>query len=390
MSNQYLEKIAKSKLGERRQGLDKEANLILGGIIGHVAQNYAAKGALRTRYASQVVADAVRKGFLHGEHYELPAKARLAAGIMGAEASEVPHIANQVGIGFKNYLDSKKHVMTKNDHLAIRMMTQGRFGDLQRLHHRTGGGTEAIAGHLHDYLSNHGHSGLPDKATLGGILGAIPKDLAGDAAKPLSQLFQKPGLKGTLRGHDYPLLNNISYNITRGKETSAPTGRIAKAVHSAIEPGAIAALGAAEPSAGLLNGFKYLLARPETQKFAPAKKLFDSLNESFAGAAKSSTKAGAQEAMHPDVARAIERAQAAKTLKQTGRLPEPKVEPEPTSLLGRIKQKLVGTAESPRFSRLLNRAKGTFVNGLAGEADRTGYAIGKSLGEGANIAAKKQ
>lgn len=151
MTNRYLTKIA-----QMNSGVEKRGSFGLAAGM-HVAQNIASKYALKTPAAARVMADAARQGFVNKQHYEVPLHIKALAGIAGKEYVELPHLVNKAAMGLREHLDAVGHTVSKDDHLAMRMLSQGRTEDLARLHHRTGGRTEAIVGHVTKYLAkNHG------------------------------------------------------------------------------------------------------------------------------------------------------------------------------------------------------------------------------------------
>ena len=334
MTNRYLEKIA-----QMRCGVEKRASLAA--LLGfHMAQNLGAKLALKTPKAAQVVADAVRQGFVHGKHYETPLGVKALAGIAGREFLEVPHLANKAAIGFHDALNAKGHVMSKSDHLAMRMLTQGRFQDLEKLHRRTGGATKAIVQHATDYAKNFEAVGP-----------AIGKAVANGSAKPVSDLFKKEkGIMGRLSSKDHPLLNNISYNVTRGKEVPVRTSRL----HKVIEPGMTAALATVEPAGAGLNAFKQVLTSDRAQKVPVVKRVGDWFNKAFINTAETSANAGARETGGGLVQKSLDFA------RSKGKIPE-------------------GVKDT--YSRVANAGKGLILNGLAGELDRTSHALGRAAGQ---------
>lgn len=151
MINRYLTKIA-----QMHSGVEKRGSFGLAAGM-HVAQNIASKYALKTPAAARVMADAARQGFVNKQNYEVPLHIKALAGIAGKEYVELPHLVNKAAMGLREHLDAVGHTVSKDDHLAMRMLSQGRTEDLARLHHRTGGRTEAIVGHVTKYLAkNHG------------------------------------------------------------------------------------------------------------------------------------------------------------------------------------------------------------------------------------------
>lgn len=349
MANKYLDRVV-----SQPAFLEKTA-ILAEGLIGlgvHAAQNLAAKLALKTPAAARVVADATRQGFLHGKNYDAPLGLRAAAGIAGKEFVEVPHLANKAAQGFRQHLIDKGHEVTKTDHLALRMATQGRLADLERLSRRTGGKSQEILGHFHDYAKNNSP-----------VAEMVSKAVKSEATKPVETLFQKStSIPSRFKSTDHPLLNNISYNVTRGKEMPVVSrSKTETALRNSVEPLVTAGLSVVEPIGGAINYAKQGLASHTAQNFKPVKQVSDWLNRSFTNSARQSAVAGAKETGGGTIDKAISFA------KQHGKLPE------------KLKE---------NYSKALNFAKGTVGNGVAGELDRTSHALGRAIGESVNPASR--
>lgn len=316
----------------------KQSSFLLAGLGVHAAQNLGAKALIRTPAAAQAVADAVRQGFVNKAPYIAPLKHRVAAGLIGHEVAEVPQYANAAARGFSEYLDRNGHVMTKHDHLALRMLTQGRVDDLAKLKNKVGG--LPILDRFQEYAHGSGNKILQHIASQGNT-------------SEVKRLFAKPKtLREAFSPESYPLLSNISRNATRGRAQEAATpGRL----HKLVEPVTAAALALAEPAAGAINYAKMGVASPVLQKHVPGlKRAADWVEHSFVDSAKNSLKSGFNTV-------------------------------ESNKYLATLKNRAAGALDSvqntPQFSKLKNMAKGTVVNGLAGELDRTAYALGQAGGK---------
>ena len=338
-TNKYLVKVAE---------LEKEAILesLLTGAAVHVAQNLGMEGMIRSPHYAQALANAARAGF-EGRPYHHGIVSAIA-GVAGTEAKEMPKLVNEGAHHFKQYLDSKGHSVTRHDHLALRMMTQGRTADLAKLHARTGGKTTDIINHVVNYAKEkHG----VDLSHMAANVGHV------DTPNTTS-LFKKPeGLLGHFKSDNHPLLSNISANITRGRPT---TNKISGRVSQAIESGVTGALSAAEPIAGAINYGKQFLASSTAQKIPIVKKTFDWVNKAFADSASSSMVSGIKTG--------------------GGNLAE--------RVLQKARDSKLGDFSGKTYSTLKNKAKGTLLNGLAGEADRTAHALGTAAAKDAKTAPK--
>lgn len=329
--------------------LEKQAFLGSLGIAAgfHALQNLAVKHALKTKGYGQIIADSARAGLEHKPYHNYGLSA--AAGVAGKELKEIPEVVNQASHHFSKYLEEQGHMMTKHDHLALRMATQGRFGDLARLHTHIEGSTTGVIKHLGNYLKErHGIDLTPglSSTNLQGLSKGLRESGAYDHLQDskLSSLFKPDS--------GLPLLNNVSHNITRGRPASAGNSRI----DQAIETGTSALMGIQEPVGAAINFAKQGLASHTAQKIPVVKKTFDWVNQQIKESVNSSFVSGAKEGGGKIYDRAM---QMAKDHGLGG----------VTDAVGKV------------YSQAKNTAKTVFVNGMAGELDRTAHAVGKAVGQ---------
>jgi hypothetical protein len=196
--------------------IEKEASLLAGGAIGHLAQNAATRFALKSKKTARHLAD----------HFATGMEGRTRSGKWNAvKDAVIGAVSPDFAIAGRslNNLGHKIHELnpnlTKRDRVGLRMLSQGRFSDIQKykMHERP-----AIKSVIHEVGKSQG-------IDLSHVLDSEP-------VKKLEQVWHDPS---------HPLLSNIASNLSRGKvftqsrvgHPNATGGVLGGAAMAAVEPG---------------------------------------------------------------------------------------------------------------------------------------------------------
>jgi hypothetical protein len=215
-------------------GHKKQASVVLSAAMGHLTQNALTNVALRNKRVAQHLADHFATGYAGKSATSI--KSKIGGALTHAVAPDVSIAAkgaNKLGKQLSRY----EPFLDKKDKLALRMVSQGRFTDIEKykLHDRP---------MVHRVLGRLGKSHGVDLTSV----------LKSDKAKDLEKVW---------KDKKHPLLSNIASNISKGKPIK---GSSKKTVHSTGALASSLGLAIAEPGAGALSAVKHLAASPTVRK----------------------------------------------------------------------------------------------------------------------------
>ena len=206
--NKYLEKIAET---------EKYASLLAGTGIAHLAQNAITSVALRSKTVSKHLANTFTQGYYGVIASGVKDKVlRTVTSVISPDLSVMGKTLHEAG----GALRSKLPDISKRHQVALRMLSEGRFSDIKKYKLHESPGIHTVLSHI-DRM--HGTQ-LVDKVKRG-------------ATEGLEKLWSDSR---------YPLLKNISKNLSRGTlpKTHTPgahsssTGIITNTLGATLEPGA--------------------------------------------------------------------------------------------------------------------------------------------------------
>jgi hypothetical protein len=209
--------------------LDKVASLVLGGIATHLAQNVGTKVALGSKRVSKYLANSFSEG-VHGV-VNTSLKAKAARFLTGAGLPDIAMAHKQVHeLGRK--LAPVLGVATKRQQVGLRMLSQGRISDFTKRDFHKDPLLQKAYGLASDKMK------LPEMSSLGANAGKI---------------------ESVFKDKTHPLASNIVHGISRG---NTPIGKNFKPGAMTVKNPLLgaAAIGAADPAAGVLSGVKTLMS----------------------------------------------------------------------------------------------------------------------------------
>jgi len=229
--------------------LEKRSSLLAGTVLSHLAQNIATNQALKSKKVAKYLANSFTEGYHGVINKSLKAKAaRSATSVITPDVAAAHKAAHDAG----SHLSDLLHKATKRQRAAARMVVEGRFDTVQKLHMHE----DPVVKAVHGVIQKH----LPTLKNLG-------DKHYGEMAK---------------LWHDksHPLLSNIAKNIGRGK---TPVGsNFVPGKHTQAIP-LLSSLSVApiEPGAAVLDGAKALAGSKAVQGNKYGKKAVDFLKKTF-------------------------------------------------------------------------------------------------------------
>ena len=237
----------KTYMKRQNKYLTKSASLLAAGLVTHLMQNLTTRFALRNHSVAQHLADQ----FAAGYHGVVPSglKNHITQAAIGATMPDVAIMGKSFN---KLGQTLGPHIKTLNSRqqLGLRMVTEGRFGDLVKhgLHRDEGVAKAVDLIKAQPGLSEH----FPDI-----------RNLTEHIVKPLEEVW---------RSKNYPLLSNIVSTISHGH-----VPEVAKAGKPSIFPAVMGAAGSAlaEPVLGAFNLTKTVAASDAVRRNPYLKKVTD-------------------------------------------------------------------------------------------------------------------